>query len=67
MLRPPTTAVPGWFALFLQILSKGGNQNSNKLTKLGRCYGSTKEMENNSNASIVKTAGRASWNCQDIP
>ena len=38
----------------------------NKLTKLGR-DSSTIELANNSITIIVRTAGRASWNCQDIP
>ena len=34
--------------------------NNNKLTKLGRCDRETIELANNSNDSIVRTAGRAS-------
>ena len=34
--------------------------NDNKLTKLGRCDRETIELANNSNDSIVRTAGRAS-------
>ena len=32
----------------------------NKLTKLGRCDRETIELANNSNASIVRTVGKAS-------
>ena len=46
---------------------KGGNlkeryfrKKQNKLTKLGRCDRETIELADNSNDSIVRTAGRAS-------
>ena len=45
-----------------EILSgaKKGPQRINKLTKLGRCDRETIEWANNSNDSIVRTAGRVS-------
>ena len=35
-------------------------EGKNKLTKLGRCDRETIELANNSNGSIVRTAGRES-------
>ena len=44
----------------LYSLENHKNGNHNKLTKLGRCDRETIELANNSNDSIVRTAGRES-------